>query len=167
MAMPVSIIACGIHTAQGKVVVNFAKKYPERFHEAIDIRRLLPRNPAKGNAYNTDHFKNVDHLATQLGLLHDVKFFGAVAWLLETIEEKSFTEPGKVFVVYCTAGMHRSQGASKAVSDRVLNEIVASRSDQRRYNSKVFTCEDVGASAEEAVLKQASNEAGIVSMDVG
>ena len=60
----------------------------------------------------------------------------------------------KVIVVYCTAGVHRSQGSSKGLVQRVLNAITYN--DQRLYNARVFTCEECEPRAiEETVIKQA------------
>ena len=142
----VSIMTFGIHTPAGKVVMNHIKANPEKFHPAIDIRRVLKADPAKRKIYKISHWENADHLTTQLNLFHDGQFYHAVRTLVDHIEAKNdeATSIGapKVFPVYCTAGVHRCDGAAKCTAYRVLNKVSVG-GEKRLYSAKVFSCSNI------------------------
>ena len=115
------------HDVPGKVVI---KANPEKFHPAIDIRGVR-------KIYNVGHWENADHLTTQLNVL--------LRTLADHIEAKNgeATSP-KVFPEYCSAGVHRCDGAAKCTACQVLNKVSSVGGGGRLCGAEVFSCSNVG-----------------------
>ena len=132
---PVSIIVAGQHHKVGKLFLDMARANPDQFHEPIDVRRWLHRDPAsEGKKFQTPHQHNADNTNVAMELLSHEEFYQAVVAVTNMIVE-THTEQ-KIYSVYCTAGQHRSDGVAKAVA-RVLN--LPDYLPARFFNANVFS----------------------------
>ena len=63
-----SIITYGANNHLGRKLKQLIYDYPDMFYEAIDIRRLMPRDPLGQNRlYKVQHNENGDYLRMQTG----------------------------------------------------------------------------------------------------
>ena len=63
------------------------------FYEAIDIRRLMPRDPLGQNRfYKVQHNENGDYLRTQTAMMNDGRFYDAVLSVVNSFEELAAAE---------------------------------------------------------------------------
>ena len=132
---PVAIIVCGVHTPVGKAFLRRAKGERESFI-CIDVRQWL-QNPAHDEGpkpWKVSHAENADSLICQLSLLHQEAFGTCVNALVGEITTR--VEERKVFVLYCTAGQHRSDGVAKCLASRIFN---CGPDECRLYNCAVFS----------------------------
>ena len=135
---PVAIIVCGAHTPVGKAFLRRAKGERESFI-CIDVRQWL-QNPAHDEGpkpWKVSHAENADSLICQLSLLHQEAFGTCVNALVGEITTR--VEERKVFVLYCTAGQHRSDGVAKCLASRIFN---CGPDECRLYNCAVFSLSD-------------------------
>ena len=118
-------------------MLKLAKANVDTFHPPIDVRRWLRRDPKQGKEWSVAHDKDADFLPCQLSVLRMDGFVDCV----ESIAKKIIAATpsgggGKVWILFCTAGQHRSDGVAKALASRVFN---AGADDDRRYNCNVFS----------------------------
>ena len=134
MANPISIIVSGASTPQGAEFLKHAKKRTDKF-VLIDVREWIKRDPLDNNkAFKVSHWENSDCLHCQLDMLRQPSF-------VECVRDCAFAIVGahlqkKAFVIYCTAGQHRSDAVAKALASRVFNN---QADDDRIFNCNVFT----------------------------
>ena len=134
MSAPISIIVAGASTPQGEEFLKHAHARADKF-VLIDVRKWMPRDPAGNNkAFKVAHWENSDCLHCQLDVLRQSSFVECVRYcafhILGAHTEK------KAFVIYCTAGQHRSDAVAKALATRVFNN---QADDDRIFNCNVFT----------------------------
>ena len=132
---PISIIVCGEHTPVGKAFLKRAKEYQESY-VCIDVRNWL-HNPAHGEGpkpWRVHHSENSDSLTCQLSLLNQDAFGTCVNAIVGEITAR--VEEQKVFVLYCSAGQHRSDGVAKCLASRIFN---CGPDESRLFNCAVFS----------------------------
>ena len=62
-------------------------------YEAVDIRRLMPRDPLGQNRlYKVQHNENGDYLRTQTAMMNDGRFYNAVLSVVNSFEELAAAE---------------------------------------------------------------------------
>ena len=135
-------------------MLRLAKANVDKFHPPIDVRKWLRRDPKQGKEWSIAHDKDADFLPCQLSLLRMEGFVDCVEWIAKKIiAEISSGGGGKVWILFCTAGQHRSDGVSKALASRVFN---AGADDDRRYNCNIFSLSCAQAdSYEKTIVTQA------------
>ena len=123
MPIPVAFVVYGIHTENGKEVDAHMRWHPDRFHNPIDIRRILWNDPVQRTRYKCTRGTNAHNAQTQIAMLDDCRFYEACVHVFKAVED-DVTENlicSKVVPVYCSAGDHRSHSVVEAVVNRVLN----------------------------------------------
>ena len=71
----VSIITFGVHNALGKRLLSIMQKNPDLFYPAVDIRKVLTRDPNKqARRHKPLHTDNGDANRTQLAMMNDPRF---------------------------------------------------------------------------------------------
>ena len=134
MATPISIIVAGASTPQGVDFLKHASRRTDKF-VLIDVREWIKRDPMGDNkAFKVAHWENSDCLHCQLDMLRQPSFVGCVRDCAFHIIDAHLEK--KAFVLYCTAGQHRSDAVAKALATRVFNN---QADDDRIFNCNVFT----------------------------
>ena len=135
---PVSIVVAGRNNTAGKDIVDLATQDDTHFHPPIDVRQWMHRDPCTDGSkkWQTPHEHNSenDHVACEL--MNNEEFFTAVDSLFRRIVDEEWSQStGRVWVLYCSAGQHRSDGCGRAVA-RMLNHWPV---DSRRFNVNIFS----------------------------
>ena len=150
MSNPISIIVAGASTVQGAEFLKHAAKRLDKF-VLIDVRDWIHRDPmdqSTEKAFKVAHWENSDCLHCQLGMLRQPSFVTCVRDCAFAILGAHLEK--KAFIVYCTAGQHRSDAVAKALATRVFNN---QADDDRIFNCNVFTLS--GARNAEVVVNEA------------
>ena len=150
---PIAIIVAGQHAKQGAAMIKLALSQPDKFHAPIDVRQWLhrdPRQPSEGKQWQVQNWMNADYLPCQLEGLRQPAFVECVRSVAEMMALDAADR--KVWVVYCTAGQHRSDGVSKAVTTRVFN---AEWGEERLYNCNIFSLSNADVATVESVAAEA------------
>ena len=114
---PISIIVCGTNTPQGAAMLKMASENSDKFHTPVDVRKWMHGDEVGG--WKISHWNNADFLPCQLSLL---RLSGFVVCVDECAQRMAATvDEARAWVLYCTAGQHRSDGIAKAISSRVFN----------------------------------------------
>ena len=114
-------------------MLKIAEANPDQFC-AIDVRQWLQRDPVQGKLWDVAHDKDSDFLPCQLSLLNSPGFVDCVQACAADMASR-WSEK-LVWVLYCTAGQHRSDGAAKAIDSRVFN---IGPDESRFFNCNVFS----------------------------
>ena len=151
---PIAFIVFGEHEAKGKIFWDLVTQGKVKCRRAIDIRKVLNADPAEAKKFGCTHINKGESDQVQSNLLNQWDTVEACEWLLEEVETGEYVagshRPVLPIPVYCTAGRHRSDGASTMVQRRVLNCCV--RDGKRLYNANVFRITDCHDPLEQAEL---------------
>ena len=111
--------------------MKIATANPDKFHAPVDVRKWLPADRVMERI---PHDKDADFLPCQLGLLYLSAFVECVGEVAQHMA--AYVDDAKVWVLYCSAGQHSSDGVAKALASRVFNAAV---DGQRYFNCNVFS----------------------------
>ena len=119
----ISIIVAGEHTPQGKALFDIANEYRTGY-ESVDVRKWLGKDPSRSKAYKISHYQNSDFLPCQLALSrYGDAFVTCVSDVASNIAMKRRNGVRKMWILYCSAGQHRSDGVAKCAASRISNYV--------------------------------------------
>jgi hypothetical protein len=151
MSFPISIIVAGDKTDVGKAFIATAKSDTWELYTLFDVREWLKRDPTDSDtnkSFFVSHWENSDSLSCQVDLLTHPSFVDCCKAVARRISESHMER--KVYVLYCSAGQHRSDAVAKAIQTRIFN---STPDESRVFNCNVFTLS--GAKVADVVVDEA------------
>ena len=149
----IAIIVLGANTPAGKIFLEKHHNRAKQSYLLIDVRDWLQNDP-QGKDFKVPHPHDSRFVPCQLGFAARQKhvFVKCVKEVVAMIYDSR--EDGKVVVLECTAGKHRSDSVSRCSADRVFN--YESAEQPRVFNANVFSLNCVETEeAVDAVVAQA------------
>ena len=128
----VAFLVFGDSQPTGKEFLRNFEELSKEFDMAqpIDIRKIYKTDPSKCARFKVRHDRNADFDDTQVAVHQFTALYDTVHCLCHEVMQQTnaldttvATCLPKIIPVYCAAGQHRADGATKSAQHRVLNVI--------------------------------------------
>jgi hypothetical protein len=124
----IAILVYGVCTKEGKEAFKIVRErhsdgeFVHPHVTPIDIRRIMSSDPTDSKAFKVLHTENSEYARTMANLLNAGGFTDGVEKVVSATYELRWAgpswshQPTQLIPVYCSAGVHRCDGASKVVT---------------------------------------------------